>query len=271
MANEGLPPGGKYPSTGELNALMKNFSMGLGSLGVDRRTTPGRLAGRVYSDQTTAADQEQGFDNAGQYFKPNGNSYDKSQMYTQEQADKYGTSSAFTRDIVQWDIPTSSTNYKRPRTVAAGYSPDPNYPESDNGILTVVFRDGTFYNYYEVTHGEWQNFHASYSKGRPWLNKRSKSQAGDGLFIGKPRGDAGDMQDIDPEIRAALYRVARTNQILPFRQPRRGRTVHTATLYDNKSPSGTMEVKNRVRSDRPNTSVKKDTVRPSSRGNRKAS
>lgn len=265
MANQGLPAGGKYPSRGELAA----FLGALDSRSIDRRTTPGRIAGRVYSDQTTEKDKGQGFQDSGQYYGPR--SYDRSQDYTQDQADEYGTQSAFARNVIQWDIPTSSTNYKRPRTVAAGYSPDPNYPETDKGILTVVFRDGTFYNYYEVTHGEWQNFHASYSKGRPWLNKKSKSQSADGLFIGKPRGDAGGMDDIDPAVKAQLYRVARTNQIMPFRQPRRGRTVQTATLYTNKSPSGTMEVRNRVRSDKPSTSVRKDTVRPSARGNRKAS
>lgn len=267
MANEGVPPGGKYPSRGELAAFMNAMD----NLSIDRRTTPGRVANRVYTDTTTQKDQGQGFQNAGQYYKSESPEYDESQKYTKEQAKKYGTQSAFARNVVEWDIPTSSTNYKRPRTVAAGYTPDPNYPESDNGILTVVFRDGTFYNYYEVTHGEWQNFHASYSKGRPWLNKRSSTQGADGLFIHKPRGDAGGMEDIDPAVKAQLYRVARTNQIMPFRQPRRGRTVQTATLYTNKSPAGTMEVKNRRRSDRPATSVKKDTVRPSARGNRKAS
>ncbi len=269
MANEGVPRGAKYPSRGETAALMKYFTGDPAQLFIDRRTTPGRLAGRVYSDQTTAADQEQGFQDSGQFYNPR--SYDRSQDYTQAQADEYGTESAFTRNVVQWDIPTSSTNYKRPRTVAAGYSPDPNYPESDKGILTVVFRDGTFYNYYEVTHGEWANFHASYSKGRPWLNKASKSQSGDGLFVNKPRGDAGDMENVDPAIRAALYRVARTNQLMPFRQPKRGRTTQTATLFQSKSPAGTMEVRNRVRSDKPRTSARKATARPSAKGNRKAS
>jgi hypothetical protein len=269
MANKGVPKGGSYPSRGETAALMKHFTGDASQLFMDRRTTPGKMAGRVYSDQTTEGDQERGLQDSGQFYSPR--SYDRSQMYTQGQADEYGTQSAFTRNVVQWDIPTSSTNYKRPRTVAAGYSPDPNYPESDKGVLTVVFRDGTFYNYYEITHGEWSNFHSSFSKGRPWLNKKNKSQSGDGLFVNKPRGDAGDMEDIDPQIRAALYRVARTNQIMPFRQPKVGRTSQTATLYQGKTPSSTMEVKNRVRSDKPRTSAKKSAVRPSAKGNRKAS
>jgi hypothetical protein len=103
------------------------------------------------------------------------------------------------------DVPTSSTDYSRPRTVAAGYDPE-------RQTMTVVFRDGTFYNYYSVTETEWLAFKASISKGNPWLNRRGKSQSSDGLFISKPRGVA-DVSSISPEIREALYRVSRTQQI----------------------------------------------------------
>ena len=102
------------------------------------------------------------------------------------------------------DIPTSSTNYARPRTVAAGYDPD-------TQTMTVVFRDGTFYNYYEVTQGEWINFSASFSKGKPWLNRANSKQGSDGLFIGKPRGVA-DPSTMSAELRQALWRVSSTQQ-----------------------------------------------------------
>lgn len=105
--------------------------------------------------------------------------------------------------VILTDVPTSSTDYGRPRTVAAGYDPS-------TQTMTVVFRDGTFYNYYEVTPGEWENFHASISKGAPWLNRKNSKQASDGLFIGKPRGVASGA-DVNPEVRAQLYRVARTH------------------------------------------------------------
>jgi hypothetical protein len=55
-------------------------------------------------------------------------------------------------------VPTSTTNPNRPRTVAAGY-------DEEEEKLTVVFRDGTFYNYYEVSGGEWATFKANRSKG----------------------------------------------------------------------------------------------------------
>jgi hypothetical protein len=56
-------------------------------------------------------------------------------------------------------VPTSTTNPKRPRTVAAGYLPS-------TKTLSVIFRDGTLYNYYEVGSLEWANFKRARSKGR---------------------------------------------------------------------------------------------------------
>jgi hypothetical protein len=120
------------------------------------------------------------------------------------------------------DIPTSSTNYGRPRTVAAGYDPA-------SKTMTVVFRDGTFYNYYDVTPGEWENFSASYSKGRPWLNHKSSTQGSDGLFINKPRGQA-NIEDIDPSVREQLYRVARTQQL--YKKPKAHREYSYKHPFD---------------------------------------
>ena len=55
--------------------------------------------------------------------------------------------------------PTSTTNPARPRTVAAGY-------DRKLFVLTVVFPDGTWYNYYDVPENMWQEFKNSESKGR---------------------------------------------------------------------------------------------------------
>jgi hypothetical protein len=215
-----VPPGGKYPSPQEIKARLGSVLDGdVTGLRLDRRKLYGKQAGRIYNDVLNDKDIENGYMGAGVYYKPN--SYDISQTATDEEIDAAGGSqSAF----VEWDVPTSSTNYERPRTVAAGYDPD-------RQTMTVVFRDGTFYNYYEVSPGEWEAFHASYSKGRPWLNKKSKSQSSDGLFIHKPRGDAGDMENVDPSIREALYRVSRTQQ--QKTKPKAGRTAQT--VYRNKS------------------------------------
>jgi hypothetical protein len=92
-------------------------------------------------------------------------------------------------------IPTSTMNYKRPRTVAAGY-------DKSRQILTVVFRDGTFYNYHEVKVQTWNAFKAAYSKGRFILANLDSH----------PHGIA-DMAGMPSLARETLYRIARTNQI----------------------------------------------------------
>jgi len=91
-------------------------------------------------------------------------------------------------------VPTSTTNPKRPRTVAAGY-------DDHREVLTVVFRDGTFYNYYQVSPEEWDAFKAQYSKG---ANIAS-------VLDGKPRGTA-RMANTAMAAREGLYRIARTGQ-----------------------------------------------------------
>ena len=54
---------------------------------------------------------------------------------------------------------TSTTNYKRPRTIAAGYDPA-------SRIMTVVFRGNVWWNYYDVPEDMWQEFEQAESKGR---------------------------------------------------------------------------------------------------------
>ena len=54
---------------------------------------------------------------------------------------------------------TSTSNPKRPRTLRAGY-------ESSTGTLTIVFRDGTWWNYYKVPESMWNDFRDAQSKGR---------------------------------------------------------------------------------------------------------
>lgn len=88
-------------------------------------------------------------------------------------------------------VPTSSTNPERPRTVAAGY-------DEDEEKLTVMFRDGTLYNYYEVSKGEWQAFKANRSKGAYIYT----------VLDFKPRSQADDTS-IGRRERQALYRFAR--------------------------------------------------------------
>lgn len=93
-------------------------------------------------------------------------------------------------------VPTSTTNPERPRTVAAGY-------DEGRQVLTVVFRDGTFYNYYDVDRPTWEQFKAVQSKGRFIASNL------DSL----PRGTA-NMSKSPIFAREQLYRVARTGQLV---------------------------------------------------------
>lgn len=92
-------------------------------------------------------------------------------------------------------VPTSTTNPDRPRTVAAGY-------DKSRQVLTVVFRDGTFYNYYEVSSSEWQAFKARVSKGRYIYQNLDYH----------PRG-AADVSSISPTARKAFYKFSRMTQV----------------------------------------------------------
>ena len=92
-------------------------------------------------------------------------------------------------------VPTSTTNPQRPRTVAAGY-------DEDEEKLTVVFRDGTFYNYYEVDANEWKAFKANRSKGAIIAQ----------MLDFKPRGYA-DVSSLSKSQQAAFYRFSRGAQI----------------------------------------------------------
>jgi hypothetical protein len=90
-------------------------------------------------------------------------------------------------------VPTSTTNPRRPRTVAAGY-------DEDEEKLTVMFRDGTLYNYYEVDENEWKAFKANRSKGAIIAQ----------MLDFKPRGEA---DSISSPAQQAFYRFSRGVQI----------------------------------------------------------
>lgn len=111
--------------------------------------------------------------------------------------------------------PTSTTNPNKPRTIAAGYRPGTS-EDGKAGTLTVIFRDGSYYNYYEVEPYLWQQFKQVKSKGR-FIRK---------YLDQKPRGYA-SISYISAIAQRSEYFVSRTNQILykgkqgsaPKRQP----------------------------------------------------
>lgn len=105
--------------------------------------------------------------------------------------------------------PTSTSDVNRPRTVAAGWEAYPDNPRL--GKLTVVFRDGTYYNYYDVTDNEWNTFSLSSTKG-PLLNQHPTPGYVNYLY-NKPRGEAslGFLSESAMETR---YRTLRASQLV---------------------------------------------------------
>lgn len=121
-------------------------------------------------------------------------------------------------NINNLSIPTSTSNPSRPRTLAAGYylyvgERAKDYADQ-RGKLTVMFRDGTFYNYYNVPPGVWQEFKSAISKG-PLLNRggqgKNRKQGADGILLNYPHGPA-DITEIPEELQRYVYRVARVSQ-----------------------------------------------------------
>ena len=131
--------------------------------------------------------------NTLEYYDPEtGSEYaNLAQMYNMDGAQDGEDESAAPISVV----PTSTINPERPRTVAAGY-------DSKEQKITVVFRDGTYYNYYQVTPQEWQAFKARVSKGRYIYS----------YLDSKPRGPA-DVGAISAQARRAFYKIARASQV----------------------------------------------------------
>jgi len=101
----------------------------------------------------------------------------------------------FRQDDEDTEIPTSTENPQRPRTLAAAYS-------GEQMKLTVVFFDGTLYNYFGVSNEEWKSFKSSTSKGK-YIKSNLDS---------KPRGPA-DMAGISDDVQKVLQRISRYAQI----------------------------------------------------------
>lgn len=123
---------------------------------------------------------------------------------------------AYTSPAPLSEVPTATSNPKKPRTVGAGFIIDQGQTK---GKLTIVFRDGTYYNYYEVPLTTWETFKSLPSKGafiRSTLD-------------GFRRGPASDA-NIDPMVRQELYKILRTSQQIAKGRPMTKRQQQTKTL-----------------------------------------
>lgn len=140
-------------------------------------------------------------------------------------------------------IPTSTSNPSRPRTLAAGYylyvGERAKAYADQRGKITVMFRDGTFYNYYNVPPGVWQEFKSSISKG-PLLNRggqgKNRKQGADGILLSYPHGPA-DVTDIPEELQRYTYRVARATQKASVSKYKRDVKVGDKTVRTNYVPT----------------------------------
>jgi hypothetical protein len=119
--------------------------------------------------------------------------------------------------------PTSSSDATRPRTLAAGYQLYVGQGKVDyterKGKLTVMFRDGTLYNFYDVSPSEWLTFKGSLSKG-PLLNKDPIP----GQLLRHPHGPA-DLTNVPESVQRSIARSARVAQMVYTSKSRR--IVHT--------------------------------------------
>ena len=93
-------------------------------------------------------------------------------------------------------VPTSTINPNRPRTLTAGFEI---VVGEETGKLTVQFRDGTYYNYYEVPPKVWEDFKTAISKGR-YI---------EAILNGFPRGFASGGNAVG---RKTLHKAARVSQ-----------------------------------------------------------
>jgi hypothetical protein len=113
---------------------------------------------------------------------------------------RIGTEEPFASPLdsgTEWIGNTPSVNPQRPRTLAAGYDPN-------EQILTVVFRDGIWWNYYNVPQELWNLFKSSDSPGR-FMN----SYAGDDGRTLDSWGDMGraSFAGLTPQLKAYVKKL----------------------------------------------------------------
>lgn len=137
------------------------------------------------------------------------------------------------------EIPTSTTNAARPRTIAAGYQIEEG---KTLGKISVVFRDGTYYNYYNVDPKTWDAFRAAESKGRFIYDN----------LDGGSRGRA-TTANLDPDVRSEIVRIGTTvqrakankkGQFKPASKRIRGQRTKSATPGQNPARRSTARRRN---------------------------
>lgn len=151
-------------------------------------------AAREFSNDDGSWDEFYAYDNRG-YGYDNKSRKAFTENTPAGRARRMGLSEATTSPAPITVTPTTTTNPDRPRTIAAGY-------DEERKVLTVVFRDGTYYNYYKVPPDVWKTFMSYYSKGEYVIPS---------ILDKYPRGIA-NMRGVSSTSRENLYRINRTAQ-----------------------------------------------------------
>lgn len=106
---------------------------------------------------------------------------------------------------------TATKNPNRPRTLRAGY-------DSSRQVLTVVFRDGTWWNYYGVDRGDWESFRDAPSKGE-WLHQSGYNHRQHGLGPGEM--SEANAHNTNVNIMRMISRSSEVQKVLGGKQSRK--------------------------------------------------
>ena len=173
-----------------------------------------------------------GYDSVGDYFHRN--EYAPRYSLEEELELPEGGYTDATAENLQ--KPTSTTDATKPRTLLAWWVPLPETPEL--GTLTVVFRDGTPWSYYQVPQETWIGFKASISKGKGWINAKNSRQGYDGILMQFANGPAA-WTDIPEQKRNEIAASARATQYKMARQATRQATVAQRSAAELRTGTGT--------------------------------
>lgn len=104
------------------------------------------------------------------------------------------------------EVPTATSNPAHPRTVAAAYN-------REETKLTIMFFDGTLYNYYSVSPEEWDNFKTAQND----RGELSKGQYIKDTLDQKARGFA-NIEELPEDVRMLARTLARGVQVAAARK-----------------------------------------------------
>lgn len=183
--------------------LREQFDLGNGDVGVESALAAlpmpsryGRAAKTgMYKEATSLLADDAAFAAANGFYTP-GSQYSPTEYGNQATDARTIDSGNAEAPAPISEHPTRTSKPERPRTVAAGYDPK-------RQVLTVMFRDGTVYNYYNVEQQIWNTFRGLPSKWR-YIKK---------VLDSKPRGNADITYQEAQDYRTEYYISSTVQQV----------------------------------------------------------